>query len=298
MAGGGSGEEENYWPGYVDALTTMTMVLTFIMMILGVVIFSMSQNVSKQLISQIAEAAKIEIKGGGSAEDVKDQIIAALKTSKAEKEDQAQKEEVKKDQEATPQAMRGETVAAPAPSKAASAKTKLPAPAQPDQADQGTLAGLAKSDQPNAAQSDGKKMAPPPSTIDKDPGKAEPDKRIDSSTTSEVAAPSSGISVQDAGSILTIAFQKRVIQLDDASTNDFNKVVKASAPMQAARIIQVKGFADVTVLGVTEARRIAYYRTMLIRKQLIASGYSADKITVHIEDAAAADNDLVRVYAK
>ena len=47
MAGGGGGEEDSYWPGYVDALTTMTMVLTFIMMVLGVVVFMLSQNISR-----------------------------------------------------------------------------------------------------------------------------------------------------------------------------------------------------------------------------------------------------------
>ena len=38
---------ENHWPGYVDALTTMLMVLTFVMMILGIAVFAMSQNVSR-----------------------------------------------------------------------------------------------------------------------------------------------------------------------------------------------------------------------------------------------------------
>ncbi len=39
-------EEENYWPGFVDALSTIVMVVTLLMIILVIVIFSMSQMVS------------------------------------------------------------------------------------------------------------------------------------------------------------------------------------------------------------------------------------------------------------
>jgi hypothetical protein len=54
-----SDDDENYWPGYVDALTTMTMVLTFIMLVLGLAVFSLSQNVSKGMLESIASAMKL-----------------------------------------------------------------------------------------------------------------------------------------------------------------------------------------------------------------------------------------------
>ncbi len=40
-------EEENYWPGFVDALSTIVMVVVLLMIILVIVIFSMAQMVSK-----------------------------------------------------------------------------------------------------------------------------------------------------------------------------------------------------------------------------------------------------------
>ena len=58
MAGSSEGEEENYWPGFVDALTTMVMVLTFVMMVLGIVVFTLSQNVSKNYMAAIDTAVK------------------------------------------------------------------------------------------------------------------------------------------------------------------------------------------------------------------------------------------------
>jgi hypothetical protein len=60
MAGSSSDEDENYWPGYVDALTTMTMVLTFIMMVLGVMVFVLSQDAVSSKLGMLARALKIE----------------------------------------------------------------------------------------------------------------------------------------------------------------------------------------------------------------------------------------------
>lgn len=292
MAGGGSGEEENYWPGFVDALTTMTMVLTFIMMILGVVIFSMSQNVSKVLIKQIAEAANIDISGGGSLEQLRDRLVAAVKAQVREKGQDQDTDKL------TQFALRGESYAAPQPSSINSGRTKLPSPVVNGAQSDGPLSGSTASEQPLAGPHDEKRVAPPPSPLDRDPGKVEADRRIEASTLNEIAKLSSGVALTGDGSILTVSFEKRVVQLDDAKTQEFRTVVMNSANMKAASKIEVRGYADVSAIGVTEARRIAYYRAMLIRKQLMLTGVDAERIAVRIEDGAAADGDLVKVFAK
>jgi Na+-transporting methylmalonyl-CoA/oxaloacetate decarboxylase gamma subunit len=56
-----SEDNENHWPGYVDALTTMTMMLIFVMMILAVAMFSMSETVSRSMVERIAQAAGIDV---------------------------------------------------------------------------------------------------------------------------------------------------------------------------------------------------------------------------------------------
>lgn len=79
MAHETSDEETNYWPGFVDALSTMTMMLIFLMMILSLVLVSVSQNVSKAQVVAIARAAKIDISGqSASIESLTTQVIAAL----------------------------------------------------------------------------------------------------------------------------------------------------------------------------------------------------------------------------
>ena len=79
MAHGSDDGETNYWPGFVDALSTMTMMLIFLMMILSLVLVSVSQNVTKSQVIAIARAAKIDISGQpASIEALTAQIIAAL----------------------------------------------------------------------------------------------------------------------------------------------------------------------------------------------------------------------------
>ena len=48
----GSDDSENYWPGYVDALTSMVQVLAFVMMMLAMAVFVLSQSVAKHAVER------------------------------------------------------------------------------------------------------------------------------------------------------------------------------------------------------------------------------------------------------
>ena len=87
MAQSSDDADTNYWPGFVDALSTMTMMLIFLMMILSLVLVSVSQNLTKSQVIAIARAAKIDVSGApASIEGLTAQIIAALsRTTDAEK---------------------------------------------------------------------------------------------------------------------------------------------------------------------------------------------------------------------
>ena len=235
----------------------------------------------------------VQAKVGGTAEEVKEQIIAAIKASRAAKVDQ---DEAKAK---TQESLRVESQAMTAPATNPSARTILPAPPQAaEERDAKKSAGGSPHDDPKTGERDDHKVAPPPSPIQQDPGKTEPDRRIESTKLNDLSSKASGVSISDAGSILTVAFLKRVVQLDEPATNELKSLVARSAAFRSANRLEVKGYADVSALGVTEARRIAYYRTMLIRRELIAVGFEAEKISVRIEDASAADGDLVRVFAR
>jgi MFS-type transporter involved in bile tolerance (Atg22 family) len=75
-------EEENYWPGYVDALSTMTMVLTFVMMILVVIVFQLIQNTSKSVLQEIIEQSNIgSASGTNDARQMAKIIVDAITTA-------------------------------------------------------------------------------------------------------------------------------------------------------------------------------------------------------------------------
>lgn len=86
MASTGEGEGD-YWPGYVDALTAMVKVLSFIMMMLALAVFVTSQNVSKVMVESIAEAAKVEVAPGQSVDKTAKDVLDKLKKSDTQKED-------------------------------------------------------------------------------------------------------------------------------------------------------------------------------------------------------------------
>ena len=72
-------DNENHWPGYVDALTTMTMMLIFVMMILAVALFGLSENVSRSLVERIATAVGVRVPGDDvSTEDFAESVVTHL----------------------------------------------------------------------------------------------------------------------------------------------------------------------------------------------------------------------------
>lgn len=80
-----SQDDENYWPGYVDALTTMTMVLTFIMLVLGLAVFTLSQNVSKGMLETIASAINVspDMPQDLSTEDITKRVLERIEQQQA-----------------------------------------------------------------------------------------------------------------------------------------------------------------------------------------------------------------------
>ncbi|MFK7901889.1 MAG: hypothetical protein AB8B49_03505 [Nitratireductor sp.] len=73
--------EENHWPGFVDALSTIVMVVTFLLIILAVAIFVIAQNVAK---SNIESQASKSLQGGGDKSSIQN-MEASVKAEGPEK---------------------------------------------------------------------------------------------------------------------------------------------------------------------------------------------------------------------
>ena len=92
------------------------------------------------------------------------------------------------------------------------------------------------------------------------------------------------------GGAVIVNFVKDAVLL---SATEAETLKSALGPMMAS------GAARVDILvptGFSEAKRIAFYRVMAVRNQLIGAGMAPDKIEVHIrEGAASAENSRVMV---
>ena len=74
----GSEEGENYWPGYVDALTSMVQVLAFVMMMLAMAVFSLSQSVTKKAVEAIAKAVNADVKPNADVKQLTQSVMEQL----------------------------------------------------------------------------------------------------------------------------------------------------------------------------------------------------------------------------
>jgi hypothetical protein len=231
MSGSSGEEEENYWPGYVDALTTMVMVLVFVMMLLAVVVFSLSQNVSKVLIEQIVKVVDPTAKfdPNATAEQMTAKLIERIKTG--------------------------------APPPTTNRPTETP---------------------------------PGPPIV----AKEVPETKI---TANEVedAPETTAIKAMSAPAMLTLTFPKRTTKLDEKTAGEVDAFAKGSENVAAAGLVEIHSISSPQSGSVSEARRLAYYRGMLVRAELVKAGVPQAKINLKIEIGSDASvEDTVKVYAK
>lgn len=213
-------EEENHWPGYVDALTTMTMMLIFIMTILAIAIFGLSQNVSRGMVEKIAKVVDLDVADPQEAtEKLAERVVQRLETLSRET-DVAQK------------------------------------------------------------------TAPLRDT-------AEPEHKVASSEASPRPAESKDIRVERTQAFMTVNFQKRATGIDAEASERIKGALNDERSGQ--RIIEMRAYAS-RETSVSDARRVAFYRLLNLRTELVRMGISPDRIKARIEDTPSPDNgDLVRI---
>jgi hypothetical protein len=219
-------DQENHWPGYVDALTTMTMVLTFIMMVLGISIFTLSQNVSRGVIEKIAAAARVQtLPETPGKDDLAERIVARIETLQ-------------------------QTHAGHAPTPSGEKAVLQDAPEHPRVHSQAEAMAEVRS---------------APVRLDADEG------------------------------LLRIVFKSRSTQLDDAAREQLVARLGAISGLISASRVDVLAGVDPSVIAVSDAKRVAFYRAMRARSELIQQGVAADRIHVRLDNTTSGDDVLIRV---
>jgi hypothetical protein len=226
-----SEEGENYWPGYVDALTSMVQVLAFVMMMLAMAVFVLSQSVSKHAVETIAEAVKADVKPNSNMKQITQAVLDKLQSMAS--------------------------AGPPNPANSGSPPGESPA-AKPAQADPAT-----------------------------DPS---PEKltgmRIDAirARNNSAAAPAPS----DAPRI-TIGFEERGFKLDQEKAQLVGRFIEDNKVVERSAVLEINAYAYSGDGALSEARRLAYYRAMLARKQLVDTKVKADGVRVTVTDTADKD---------
>lgn len=233
----GSEESEDYWPGYVDALTSMVQVLAFVMMLLAMAVFVLSQNVAKSAVEIIAKAANIDAPANAGVVELTAKILEIVKQAR----------------EAPPKSA-DPTDADPKPEVQTSPER------QPDAATQ----------TPPAAQA-------PPVNV-----RTPMEKIVNSALRQRPPDP-----VPDGERVL-VTFGNGSFVIDGAGQAAVANFVTEKVADKPVRLL-VRGFASPTSGSLSEARRIAYYRAVTVRKDLLAHNVPAANIQVRIVDTPDAD---------
>jgi hypothetical protein len=207
----GSDESDNYWPGYVDALTSMVQVLAFVMMMLAMAVFVLSQSVSKKAVEAIAAAVNAEVKPNSDMKQLTQAVMDKVDSLR----------------------------------KSASADPEKPEPAPSDEQ---KIAGsrIASRAQPRTAPIEPKSDAPR----------------------------------------LAVEFDGGSYRLDEPRARSISTFVDQNSAADKSKPIVVNAYAYTGEGAISEARRLAYYRAMMARKQLIDAKVRPENIKINVNDIA------------
>jgi hypothetical protein len=218
-----SEEGENYWPGYVDALTSMVQVLAFVMIMLALAVFVISQSVSKHAMEAIAKAVHADAK---PSVDMK-QLTQAIM------------EKVQQLQSAVP----------------------VSEPSEP------------------------KSAAPTDPANDSRPEKIV-EMRVSGARSRNDQAP---VQIPPDAPRLTVGFEARSSKIEQEHAQSLAKFVDENKVVERTQTVIINAYAYSGDGALSEARRLAYYRAMMARKQLVDRKVRADSIRINVNDTADKD---------
>ena len=225
----GSDDSDNYWPGYVDALTSMVQVLAFVMMMLAMAVFVLSQSVSKHAVEAIAKAVNADVKPNSDIKQMTQAVIDQLDKLR------------------------------PSIAAAKAEKPELPAEAP---------------------------SSKPPSEANDTSSQKVVSLRISGNRGRIEQAPAQ---VPPNAPHTTIIFEDRSFKIDQDRAQSITKFVDENKVVERQQTIIINAYAYSGDGALSEARRLAYYRAMIARKQLGEDKVRADTIRINVSDTVDKD---------
>lgn len=366
-------QQEDPWAGFVDVLSNIVMVVTFLVIILGIAIFALSQQITKNAVEQAIAQVREEQKNADpppadpAAQEALDEAKAEIEALRKELESRPDVPAPPPPSSQVPVAALEAAQAEIAALKEALAKPPPAVPPPPVDSVPVTELQSAKAEIESLKEAlANAPTAPPPPPVDSVPASelesakaeiealkqqiaatpaepipgarpelvspdgettdgayrpaiaeriAQPDEiegntnltvrsRDDMEATEiTVAAEDSKVdqepvTVERAEAFVTLRFTKASFKLDEAATGALRDYLQANSETLKGNGIEVRAFASSTTGSITEARRIAYYRAMQIRNELVRNGVAAADLKVFVrESGSATEADVVRIFA-
>lgn len=240
--------EENHWPGFVDALSTIVMVVTFLLIILAVVIAVLAQNVSKNHF----------------AHENKEKNLDGMQTVSTSQVENTAKEIAR---------IAPETQSTPVDSQQASST-----PVQPSEP--------TKSD--NKFKSEKSESLKSEDTIDGNTQLSvlsekvsQKEERIEIEKAQPQEKPKVK-TVETSDTVLTLAFDAAGIKIDEESAEKINNFLAKNTELTSEHSVAIWSFGDANSTSISEQKRIIYYRALAARNELLKNNFDKDKIKVEV----------------
>ncbi len=300
-------QQEDPWAGFVDVLSNILMVVIFLVVILGMAIFALSQQITKVAVENAvkAEREKTEeiqrptagapvppapppsAEAAPKAEPARAETVAAAPPSTSRGPVPPAQPGV----EATPKAepARVETAAIPQ-----SPPADAPATPPSAEADTGAAGAYVAAQARRVRQAD--EIAGVTNLSVRSVATATKDIEIASE---ELApTPAAPVEVKRSQAFLSLKFGRGHFKIDPTASTELQAFLGANRSVTGGTL-EIRAFAQSTVGSISEARRIAYYRAMQTRTELVKTGVPATRIEVKIRESISPEEmDVVRVFAK
>jgi hypothetical protein len=88
---------------------------------------------------------------------------------------------------------------------------------------------------------------------------------------------------------MTLGFEERSFKIDQARVQSLAKFVDENKVVERSQTVIITAFAYSGDGALSEARRLAYYRAMMARKQLVDAKVRAVTIRINVNDTADKD---------
>lgn len=227
----GSEEEGDYWPGYVDALTSMVQVLAFVMMLLAMAVFVLSQSVTKSAVEAIAKAAKVDAPPDADIKQLTEKVVEALQKQQAEGDS------------------KGDGSGAPKGNSSGSSS--------------GSADATVESPEVKASTS-----------------VAAPERR----SATRPVSPEKPIEPSPDAKRIVLQFQTKSFRLDPSGGTELTTYVHENKIAESKSRLVVRAYASSADGALSEARRLAYYRAMTIRRELTDRKIRPEDIRINVYD--------------